>query len=332
MSEMIRWGILGNANIARKALIPAIHDAKNAELTAIASGSGRAEEAARQFQIAKAYDSYESLLDDPEIDVVYIPLPNALHAEWVMKAAKAGKHVLCEKPAALTAEETSNMIEVCRKHDVLFMEAFMYQFHPQHVKVKELITSGEIGDVKLMRSHFSFQLNDTKNVRFDNTLGGGCLYDVGCYCIHASRQILGKEPLKAYAQAHRDGQTGVDVTTAGVLSFGNGVQALFDASFEISPQESYEVIGEKGHIEVSAPFRPDKRPDGNGQITLHKDNGEPKGFLVPGDAYTLEVEHLSQCIAEGRQPMNTTEDTINNMKVVDACYKSIDSGQGVQLS
>lgn len=313
-------------------LIPALHDTENAELTAIASGSGRAKEAARQFQIAKAYDSYEALLDDPEIEAVYIPLPNGLHAEWVKKAAGAGKHVLCEKPAALTAAESESMMEECRKHDVLFMEAFMYQFHPQHEKVKELIASGEIGNVKLMRSHFVYQLSDAQNVRFDHALGGGCLYDVGCYCIHASRHILGEEPLKAYAQAHQDVQTGVDVTTAGILTFEDDVQALFDTSFEASPHEAYEVIGEKGHIEVSAPFRPDIRPDGNGQVTLKKDDGTEKEFLIPGDAYTLEVEHFSRCIAEGRQPMNTTESTINNMKVIDACYESINSGQAIQLN
>lgn len=331
MDDHIRWGILGNANIARKALIPAIGHAQNAELTAIASGSGQAKDTAEAFHIAKAYDSYEALLKDPEVDAVYIPLPNGLHAEWVRKAAEAGKHVLCEKPAALTAAETEQMIAVCREHEVLFMEAFMYQFHPQHDKVKELIASGEIGEVKLLRSRFSFPLHDRQNVRFDRALGGGCLYDVGCYCIHAFRHILEQEPHKAYAQAHHDAATGVDVTTTGLLTFADDVQASFDASFETQAQEMVEVNGDKGRIEVHTPFRPDKNAGGHGEVTVERNDGTTTTFQIAGAPYTLQVEHFSRCISRGTTPRYSPAATIKNMKVIDAIYEAIYRRQPVTL-
>ncbi|HET7578079.1 MAG TPA: Gfo/Idh/MocA family oxidoreductase [Bacillales bacterium] len=331
MAEQVRWGILGNANIARKALVPAIKDAKNAELTGIASRSGRAKEAKEELGFRKSYDSYEALLSDPEIDAVYIPVPNALHAEWTAKAAEAGKHVLCEKPAALTAEEAQQMIEACRKADVLFMEAFMYQFHPQHEKVKSIIASGEIGQVKLMRSRFAFKLADLENVRFDRQLGGGSLYDVGCYCIHSSRYILGAEPIKAYARAHIDPKFEVDLTATGVLTFENGIQALFDCSFETVPGEHYEVIGDKGSIRVQGPYRPDKNEDGKGRIIILDANGETREERVSGDSYTLQVEHFSQCVLDGSEPAYSGEQTLQNMKVIDACYQSIHTGEAVVL-
>jgi predicted dehydrogenase len=330
MTKQVRWGILGNANIARKALIPAIKDAKNAELTAIASRSGFAEKAAAELKIEKHYGSYESLLDDPDIDAVYIPLPNALHAEWVKKAAQARKHVLCEKPAALDAAQAAEMIDVCREQGVHFMEAFMYQFHPQHEKVKEIIASGEIGQVRLMRSRFSFKIADPQNIRLDRTLGGGCLYDVGCYCIHSSRNILGAEPKRAYAQAHLD-ENGVDITTAGMLTFDGGVEALFDCSFETSAQEYYEVIGDQGNIEVYGPYRPDKNPNGKGRIVVNTENGEKKEWFVSGDQYTLQVEHFSECVLNDTAPIYTGEQTVQNMKVIDACYESIRTGEAVDL-
>src|SRR5690625_3641095 len=215
MRDIVRWGIIGNARIAREELIPAIKEANNAELTAIASRSpAAAKDAAETYGFRKFHDSYDALLRDPDVDAVYIPLPNGLHAEWTVKAARAGKHVLCEKPAALTSVEAQRMVEACRVNGVVFMEAFMYQFHPQHQRVRAIVASGEIGQVRLMHSRFAFQLGDPGNVRFDKKLGGGALYDVGCYCIHSSRHILGVEPSGVYAQAHADPDSGVDLTTA----------------------------------------------------------------------------------------------------------------------
>ncbi|HEX7066411.1 MAG TPA: Gfo/Idh/MocA family oxidoreductase [Bacillales bacterium] len=331
--DKVRWGVLGNANIARKALVPAIKAAGSAELKGIASRqSKKAERAAEELGFDKHYGSYEALLADPEIDAVYIPLPNGLHAEWVAKAAKAGKHVLCEKPAALTAAEAAKMIEECRRHEVLFMEAFMYQFHPQHERVKEIIADGEIGDVRVMRSQFSFAMKDPANVRLNRELGGGCLYDVGCYCIHAARYILAQEPSKVYAQAHLDAEfDNVDMTTAGMLSFEKDIQLLFDCSFESFPQENYQVIGEKGNIQVTHPFRPDKNKDGKARIYITTEDGEKREESIPGEAYALQVEHFSQCVLDGTEPVYSGEQTIQNMKVIDACYESIRSGETVEL-
>lgn len=332
MGERVRFGILGNANIARKALIPAIQTAKNAEVTAIASRSGKAKEAANEMGLHKNYNSYQALLDDPDIDAVYIPLPNHLHAEWTIKTAKAGKHVLCEKPAALTANQVQQMVVACREYGVVFMEAFMYQFHPQHDFVKQLISRGEIGKIKLMYSKFSFYLAQPGgNIRVDKKKGGGCLYDVGSYCIHAARNILGGEPFQVYAQANIDEDTNVDMTTAGVLTMKNGVQALFDSSFEMPLRESYEIVGDKGTIEVKEAFRPDKNTDGAGTVLLKRADGTEEEFQLKGDQYTTQVEHFSQCVMEGHDPLYPGEESVKNMKVIDACYESIETGEAVKL-
>ncbi|MCS0542599.1 Gfo/Idh/MocA family oxidoreductase, partial [Aeromonas veronii] len=184
----VRFGVLSTAKIARNTLIPAMERAHYAEVVAVASESGKAKDFAAELGIPKHYESYTDLLNDPEIDAVYIPLPNQLHKQWAIEAAKHGKHVLCEKPAALTSQDVEEMAAAFKENNVIFMEAFMYQFHPQHNRVKEIIAAGEIGDVKLIRSTFSF-LHDLNSgsIKMQKDLGGGVLYDVGCYCIHASR-------------------------------------------------------------------------------------------------------------------------------------------------
>ncbi|HET7627596.1 MAG TPA: Gfo/Idh/MocA family oxidoreductase [Bacillales bacterium] len=328
MTNQVHWGILGNAGIARKALIPAIQRADNAKLYAIASASSNVEQAAREYGAEQAYTNYEALLEDPEVDAVYIPLPNGLHAEWVKKAAAAGKHVLCEKPAALTAAEAADMVTACERSHVLFMEAFMYRFHPQHEKVRALIAEGAIGEVRTMRSRFSFTLNDAaNNIRTNPELGGGALYDVGCYCIHASRYMLGSEPTHVYAQARIDGRFGVDMTTSGLLTFANGVQAAFDCSFEAPDEEFYEVVGSEGRIYVERPFRPDKTDDGNGRIVV---NGET--HVIEGDAYKAQVEHFSRCVLEQTEPVHPGAETVRNMQVIDACREAMRTGNAVSVS
>ncbi|HET7268125.1 MAG TPA: Gfo/Idh/MocA family oxidoreductase [Oleiagrimonas sp.] len=332
MKDIVRWGVVGNARIARQALIPAIRKAKNAELTAVASRSAaKAKEAADTYGFRKFHDSYEALLRDPDVDAVYIPLPNGLHAEWTVKAARAGKHVLCEKPAALTAVQAQQMVEACHANDVVFMEAFMYQFHPQHERVRAIVASGEIGEVRLMHSRFAFRLDDPGNVRFDKKLGGGALYDVGCYCIHSSRHILGAEPSAVYARAHADPDSGVDLTTTGMLSFDHGLQASFDCSFETVPGEFFEVIGDKGRIHVQRPYRPDKNEDGQGRIVVTMADGESRVERIAGDSYVLQVEHFSQCVLDHSAPTYFGQATVRNMKVIDACRQSIRSGQAVPL-
>ncbi|MBB6455070.1 putative dehydrogenase [Salirhabdus euzebyi] len=318
----IRWGILSTANIAQKALIPAIGRAENAEVVAIGSGNPNVKEVAEKFNIPTVYNSYDALLDDPNLDAVYIPLPNHLHKEWVMKAAQKGKHVLSEKPAALNAEETKELVEACKKHGMKYMEAFMYQFHGQHKRVKEIIASGEIGDVQLMKSSFSFFMaNPEGNIRMDPKMGGGSIYDIGCYCIHSIRHILDDEPEEIYVEADMHPEYNIDNSAYGIFKMKSGVRAMFDCSFTMPFRTAYEVIGSEGVIKVPRAFRPDKN-DHEGLIVIEKEDNVREEIVVT-DQYKTQVEHLSNAILENKDPIYSGEDTIKNMKIIDACYESI---------
>lgn len=278
--------------------------------------------AARELGIPKAYESYEALLDDPEIDAVYIPLPNNLHKEWVIKAAEKGKHVLCEKPAALSAQEAKEMIEACEANGVKFMEAFMYQLHPQHARVKEIISSGEIGEVKLIKSSHSFYLNNREgDIRMDKTMGGGSIYDVGSYCVQVIRHLTDSEPVKVQAIAELDEATGIDLTSTVYMKMDNGVKAMFDCSFDMINRNEYEVIGTEGKIKVPFAFRPDIN-GGIGKVII-QNNGMTREEKIYGDIYRMEIEQFSRAILDGGEPAITTESTLKNMAVLDKCYESI---------
>jgi D-xylose 1-dehydrogenase (NADP+, D-xylono-1,5-lactone-forming) len=328
--EKVRWGILSTAKIAQKSLIPAFERANNAVVTGIASSSGKAEEAAAQFNIAKAYSSYEAMLQDPDIDAVYIPLPNHLHKKWTIEAAKRGKHILCEKPASLTAEETKEMVDFCSESNVKFMEAFMYQFHPQHERVREIIKSGEIGEVKYMRASFSFFLAQPEgNVRMDSRKGGGSLYDVGCYAIHSIRNILGAEPVEVDVHANIDSDYQVDTSAFGYMKMENGVHAHFDCSFDMVFRAEYEVIGTEGQIKVPRAFRPDNH--GGEGLVIVQIGEETREEKIVADIYREEVEHISQVILENGEPSYSGENAIQNMRVIEACYQSIHTGNIIKL-
>lgn len=318
----VRFGILSTANIARKALIPAMKRAENAEVVAVASESGKAEAFAAELDIPKHYNSYTDLLNDPEIDAVYIPLPNQLHKKWAIEAAKHGKHVLCEKPAALTSQEVEEMDAVFKEHNVLFMEAFMYQFHPQHARVKELIAADEIGNVSLIRGTFSF-LHDMnpKNIRLNKELGGGAIYDIGCYAIHASRLITGEEPIDVKASANIHPEHDVDMTASGTLTFPSGILASFDCSFEQQFKAQYEVVGTKGSILVKNAFRPDIQ-DGDGVLEINTDSGQ-REEIVQGDQYKLQVEHFSDCVLTGNELKYPAQETIKNMRVIEKALQEV---------
>lgn len=326
----IRWGVLSTANIAQKQLIPAIGRANNAELKAISSRGSQVHAVASKLGVSKAYESYEELLHDPEIDAVYIPLPNHLHKEWVFKASKQGKHILCEKPVALTAGEAEEMVEICRENNVKFMEAFMYQLHPQHKRVKEIIYSGEIGAIKLIKSSHSFYLQSrVDKFRMDKAMGGGSLYDVGCYSIHAIRYLLDSEPVSVQCFAELDPQTGVDMSTFGYLNMDGGVRAMFDCSFDMTGRNEYEIIGTKGTIKVPFAFRPDNNGGVGKVITQVADIIREEN--VYGDLYRLEVEHFSNVIQTNSDPEITGISTIKNMQVIEACYQSIKTGELVKM-
>ncbi|GAX91687.1 Gfo/Idh/MocA family protein [Effusibacillus lacus] len=328
MSRKVRWGVLSTANIACEQLIPAIHRAVNAEVVAIASGSGQAQSAAERLEIPKFYDSYQSLLDDSEIDAVYIPLPNHLHREWTSQAARAKKHVLCEKPAALNTREVREILDECGKSNVLFMEAFMYRFHPQHQKVKDLIQDGVIGGVKLMRASFSFFMENREgNIRLASEMGGGAVYDIGCYCINSIRYILGREPVSV--RAFGEIENGVDTDARAILNFANGIHAIFDCSFNMAMRNEYEVVGTKGTIRVPQAFRPDIH-GGRGIIEIHQELAK-KEIAIVANQYQQEVEHFSNCVLSGQQPEYSGENTLKNMKVIDAVLQAIKTGEEVAI-
>lgn len=326
----IKWGVLSTANIARTELIPAMFRAANAEVVAIASRGTTVHAVASELNIRKAYESYDELINDPEIDAVYIPLPNHLHKEWVFKAAEQGKHILCEKPVSLNAEEAAEMVAFCNEKNVKFMEAFMYQFHPQHNYVREIISSGEIGKVKLIKSSHSFYFeNRNGDIRMNKEMGGGSVYDVGCYSIHAIRHVLQMEPIEAHVYAEIDKETKVDTSAFGYLELPNGIKAIFDCSFDMFGRNEYEVVGTKGSIKVPYAFRPDFN-GGVGHI-IGSCNGITRVEKIDGDIYRLEVEHFSQSIIDDTEPLYSGESAIKNMRVIDACYESIHTGKAVKI-
>ncbi|HLS07847.1 Gfo/Idh/MocA family oxidoreductase [Lentibacillus sp.] len=324
--NMVKWGILSTADIAQTQLIPAIRRSKNAEVAAIASVSGNASKAAWKFGIPKYYNSYDELLNVPEIDAVYIPLPNHLHKKWAIKAANKGKHILCEKPAALTSDDMKEIERSCTENGVHFMEGFMYYFHSQHERVKEIIGGGDIGDVKFVRSSFSFPLTDKKdNIRMDAAKGGGTFYDIGCYSIHSIRHLLNSEPLSVHVYAKRDPEYGVETDAVTYMAFPDNIMTVFDNSFESAFRQEYEVVGTKGRIMVPRAYRPDLN-GGDGLVIFEKD-GVRREETINEDQYRAEVEHFSEAIISGTKTVHTMQNSINNLKVIEACLESIQTGE-----
>ncbi|TFB14216.1 Gfo/Idh/MocA family oxidoreductase [Filobacillus milosensis] len=329
----IKFGILSTANIARKALIPAMLRSDQAEVVAIASSSGKANEVAKEFSISKAYENYEALLEDPEVEAVYIPLPNHLHKEWVFKSAAAGKHILCEKPAGMNAAEMEEMQEVCEKHGVKFMEAFMYQFHQQHERVKEVIASGEIGDVQLMKASFSFPLMQHQpdgNIRVDASKGGGSIYDVGCYCLHTFQNVLADQVDEVLIQGEVDDKYGVETSAEGFVKMKNGVKAMFDCGFHTYMRHEYEVVGTKGSIKVPKAYRPDAF--GHEGLVIVDQGSETRTERHYSDQYQEEVKHFVDVIKNDLTPKNSYEVSIQNMRVIDACYESLKQNKAVKVN
>jgi predicted dehydrogenase len=322
MSDRIRWGILSTANIGLNRFIPGAAASSNGVVAAIASrDSARAQAAAARLGIPRAQGSYEALLADPEIDAIYNPLPNSMHAEWTLKAAEAGKPILCEKPLAVDATEAAAMVEDCRARGVLLMEAFMYRFHPQHARVRRLLDEGAIGDLQAVRSAFTFMMRslDPANVRLQRDLAGGALMDVGCYTVNAARMLFGEEPRWASAQRDYRDEFGVEVMMAGVLGFSGGRMATFDCGFLAAGQGWYMAAGTQGQIEVLNAFVP-----GTADTTiLVTDAGGRREELVPGvDQYQLEAEEFAGALLQGRPLRIPPEDAVANMRAIDALQRS----------
>ncbi|MCA0972144.1 Gfo/Idh/MocA family oxidoreductase [Halobacillus litoralis] len=312
----MKWGILGAANIAKKALIPAMKRTDGAEVVAVASLSGKEEALAEQFQIPNTYDSYEALLEDSEVEAVYIPLPNHLHKEWTIKAAQAGKHVLCEKPAALNRQDAEEMIQACEEHGVYFLEAFMYQFHPQHDKVKQLVNDGAVGEVAMIRASFSFFFDRSSyNIRLDQEKGGGSLWDVGCYGVHSALNIMNENVMDVQVTKRIDPEHGVDTTAAAALLLENGVVVQVDSSFDAVMRNEYEVVGSEGVLKVHDAYRPDKE-DHIGKITVQNDQGE-KTYTEEGDQYSLQVKTFMEAVKNGDSLKKYHEATLTYIEIME---------------
>ena len=321
-TERLNWGILGCARIAERALIPALREARNARLFGISARDKiRAREWAKKYAIQNAYPDYQSLLDDPAIGAVYIPLPNHLHAEWTIRAARAGKHVLCEKPLALTEDEARAMHRKTAEAGVLLMEAFMYRFHPQFERTMEMLRAGEIGDVRSLRSAFTFiYTGEATNYRWDKSMGGGALYDVGCYTISAARTVFGAEPLSVFALSRVHDQTGIDLATSLILEFPDDRQAILDCAFDIPFQSRLEVAGAGGRISLERAF---SARHYDIEIRIFREN-DPDIISIPAtNQYTRMIEHFGD-VASGLCPLRYGEsDALGNARTIDAAFQSV---------
>ena len=326
--EKIRWGVLGVANIAVKKVVPAMQRGAWSEIAGIASRDvARAKSAAAALGISSAYGSYEELLDDPSIEAVYIPLPNHLHVPWTIRAAERGKHVLCEKPIALSAREAETLLEARDKYRVKIQEAFMIRTHPQWVSAVQLARDGALGKVQSIVAHFSYHNIDPANVRNIAGIGGGGLLDIGCYLVHAARWILGREPRRVSSLIDTDSSLGVDRLASMLLDFGDA-QVIATCGTQLVPSQRVHILGEKARLEIEIPFNaPPDRPcrvfvdDGSSAS-----GGNRRVIEFPVcDQYTLQADAFSEAIRRGTDQPLSLGDSVANMRVLDAIARSASS-------
>lgn len=315
MPDKIRWGILSTARIGRR-VIAAIQASHNGEVSLVASRSlERAQAWASQHGVPRACGSYEELLADADIDAVYNPLPNSMHAEWSVKCAEAGLPTLSEKPFASDAPEAQSIVDAFEEHDVPLAEAFMYRFHPQHAKVKKILASGGIGDLQSINSSFTHPVTDESDIRLSKELAGGALMDVGCYCVNMMRFMTSEEPERVSAAARIGERTEVDETLAGALYFPSGVIGCFDCGLRSFGQHTYTLKGSEGMINVPHSFVIDKAADG---IVRHWQGDSYTEHIIPAvDQYRLMVEDFADALLSERPPRFAPTDAVNNMIVVD---------------
>lgn len=326
MTETIRWGVLGTAGIAVRKVIPGMATAANSTVAAIASRDGqRARQAAEALGIPKHHDSYEALLADPEIDAIYNPLPVSLHVDWTIRALEAGKHVLCEKPIALTAQDAHRLVDARNTSGRQVLEAVMVRQHPQWLRAQEIIASGEIGEVTLVQMALTFFNDDPGNIRNIAALGGGALYDIGCYAVFLSRFLFASEPTRAVAMCVTDPAFETDRLTGGLVDFGGGRMLSFACGTQHSRFQTVQIIGSKGRIEVPVSLN---APQGGETTILVDPSGENdpdqmRPETIPAcDQYGLQAELASRVFLGQEAPAYPIEDAVANMAVVDALYRS----------
>ena len=324
----LRWGILSTADIGRKKAIPGIQAADRSTVVAMASRDEvRARAAATELGIPRVHGSYEALLADPAVDAVYIPLPNHLHAEWTIAAARAGKHVLCEKPLATTARDAERMIEACDRAGVRLMEAFMYRHHPSWVAARELVQSGRIGRLVAVQSWFSYFNDDATNIRNIRDYGGGALYDVGCYNVNLSRMLFDAEPVRVEASIVRDAASGVDTLTSALLEFETGI-STFTCSTRAEDDQRVDIYGTDGRISIDIPFNiPPHLPT---SIRVSH-GGEPPVApatetltFPPADPYAVQASQFAAAVLDGQPIPVPPSDAVANLRVIERIFEAAD--------
>lgn len=319
MTQKLSWGILGTARIVRK-VIPALQASSNGEVVGIASRTEeKAQEYAEKHGLPQAYGSYDALLASPEIDAVYLPLPNTLHHEWTLKALRAGKHVLCEKPLAVTAAECEEIGRVADETGLKVLEGFMYRFHPRFERLQELMQQRVVGDLKFVRVAHSFAAEGDENIRWFSALGGGALLDTGCYCVNVGRMIVGEEPVKVaafanYVDAADEGR--VDTSIAGLMRFPGGATTLFDCGVDLERRNLLEITGTKGRLYLENPF---SLIDEDSVIEEHHFGQDTVTHEVKGDNHFVRmVEHFAESVLSGTPLRYSVADAANNLRVLEA--------------
>jgi predicted dehydrogenase len=334
MNKKLRWGVLSTAAIGLKKVLPAMQQGQYTRITAIASRDlAKAREAATALDIPTAYGSYEELLADPDIDAIYNPLPNQLHVPWTIKAAEAGKHVLCEKPLSLTVAEAETLLAVRARTGVKIGEAFMIRSHPQWLRLRELLAEDRIGQLRSITGSFSYFNINPANIRNQVDCGGGALMDIGCYLVHASRYAFAQEPGRVVACIDRDPEMHTDRLTSAILDFPGG-QATFTCSTQLVPYQRIQFFGTRGRIEIEIPFNaPPDRP-----TRLFIDDGRDlfgSGLTTETfpvcDQYTLQGDAFSKAVLENTEVPVSLEDAIKNMAVIEAIFHSAKSGNWQSL-
>jgi predicted dehydrogenase len=327
-TEPLRWGILGVANITNR-LLPAFARAPSARLVAIASRSPeRAQAAAKAAGIPRAFGSYDALLDDPGIDAVYNPLPNALHAEWTRKAADRGKHVLCEKPLCPTAAEARELVDYCRAKGVVLMDGFMWPHHPRTARLRQLLDAGSLGEVQRVTGAFTFRLQpfDPANIRLRPELAGGSLLDVGCYAVYGIRWAFGAEPVRAQAWARYE--HGVDVELSGLVALADGRVGAFDCGFVLPYRGWLEVVGSEGTVFVPDMWLPPKRAT----FEIRRGGYEVEVVAVEGQDQIVEMlEDFARAVRSGEPVRPDPEEAVRTLRVLDALGRSAKEGQAVPV-
>jgi predicted dehydrogenase len=324
--KVLNWGLLSTARINR-ALIPPLQVSKRNHLLAVASRTQEsADKYAREHKISRAYGTYAALLADPEIDVIYNSLPNHLHAEWTIKAIEAGKHVLCEKPLALSVEAVDAIKAAARRHGRVVAEAFMYRHHPQTLKVQELVRSGSLGTLKLVRGSFCYILNREGNIRIDPAMGGGSIWDVGCYPISYARAVIGEDPLEVFGW-QVTGPTGTDDTFVGQMRFEQDIHVQFDCSFIIPFQVFMEIVGSEGTLRIPEPYKPYT----DEKIYLTRGDKTETIKIQGQELYLGEVEDMADAILLGHDPRISLDDSRANVAVILALLESARSGTSISV-